>query len=69
MTSVARPNRSFFHRAPLIESQRVFHRQIAWRFGRRGMRVSIGDVAVAAIKASKLYRALNAIIISKIFIS
>lgn len=28
-----------------------------------------GDVAVAAIKASKLYHALNAIIISKILIS
>lgn len=28
-----------------------------------------GDVAVAAIKASKLYRTLNAVIISTIFIS
>lgn len=69
MTSVARPYRSFFHRGPLIESQRVFHRQIAWRFGWRGMRVLTGDVAVAAIKTSKLYRSLNAIIVSEIFIS
>lgn len=28
-----------------------------------------GDVAVAAIKASKLYRSSNAIIVSEIFIS